>query len=175
MYQNIKFECERVELFKFILQRQKDNCLTQELFFLIQEDFYTIFIINKFKHKNIKHIKEFLHYIISLKFPQSEDLSDFLFFSQSILWIKNYEDIINEILRIFDELFQTIPDLLLSIQNYIENKIVDYSNEKNNEEYKKIINEPFYLLIEAILITIHSSFNEISELNEEKTHNFTKH
>ena len=146
--------------------------MTQELFFLIQEVVYTIFIINKFKHKNIKHIKEFLHYIISLKFPQSEDLSDFLFFSQSILWIKNYEDIINEILRIFDELFQTIPDLLLSIQNYIENKIVDYSNEKNNEEYKKIINEPFYLLIEAILITIHSSFNEISELNEEKTQQF---
>ena len=95
MYQNIKFEYERVELFKFILQRQKDNCLTQELFFLIKEDFYTIFIINKFKHKNIKHIKEFLHYIISLKFPQSEDLSDFLFFSQSILWIKSYEDIKN--------------------------------------------------------------------------------
>ena len=81
MYQNIKFEYERVELFQFILQRQKDNCLTQELFFLIKEDFYTIFIINKFKHKNIKHIKEFLHYIISLKFPQSEDLSDFLFFN----------------------------------------------------------------------------------------------
>ena len=94
MYQNIKFEYERVELFKFI-QRQKDNCLTQELFFLIKEDFYTIFIINKFKHKNIKHIKEFLHYIISLKFPQNEDLSDFLFFNQSILWIKSYEDIKN--------------------------------------------------------------------------------
>ena len=43
-------------------------------------------------------------------------------------------------------LSQTITDLLLSIQNCIENKIVDYSNE-NNEEYKKIINEPFYLLI----------------------------
>ena len=69
-------------------------------------------------------------------------------------------------------LSQTIPDLLLSIQNCIENKIVDYSNEKNNEEYKKIINEPFYLLIETILITIHSSFNEISELNEEKTQQF---
>ncbi len=146
--------------------------MTQELFFLNQEGFYTIFIINKFKHKNIKYIKEFLYYIISLKFPQSEGLSDFLFFSQSILWMKSYEDIINEIFRIFDGLFQTIPDLLLSIQNYIENKIVDYSNEKNNEEYKKIINEPFYLLIEAILITIHSSFNEISELNEEKTHIF---
>ncbi len=85
--------------------------MTQELFFLIQEDFYIIFIINKFKHKNIKHIKEFLHYTISLKFPQSEDLSDFLFFSQSILCIKRYEDIKNEILRIFDELSQTIPDL----------------------------------------------------------------
>ena len=44
-------------------------------------------------------------------------------------------------------LSQTIPDLLLSIQNCIENKIVDYSNEKNNEEYKKIINELFYLFI----------------------------
>ena len=69
-------------------------------------------------------------------------------------------------------LSQTIPDLWLSIQNCIENKIVDYSNEKNNEEYKKIINELFYLLIEDILITIHSSFNEIYELKEEKTPQF---
>ena len=56
MFQKIKFECERVELFKFFIQRQNNNILNKEIFSLIQEDFYTIFIINKFKDKNISHI-----------------------------------------------------------------------------------------------------------------------
>ena len=56
MFQKIKFECERVKLFKLIIQRQNNNILSKEIFSLIQEDIYTISIINKFKDKNISHI-----------------------------------------------------------------------------------------------------------------------
>ena len=68
IYQNIKFECERIELFKFFIQRKNNNTLNNEIFSLIQDDFYTIYIINKFKHKNITHIKEFLklYYFIKI-------------------------------------------------------------------------------------------------------------
>ena len=56
MFQNIKFECERVKLFKLFIQRQNNNILSKEIFSLIQEDIYTISIINKFKDNNISHI-----------------------------------------------------------------------------------------------------------------------
>ena len=56
MFQKIKFECERVKLFKLFIQRQNNNNLSKEIFSLIQEDIYTISIINKFKDKNISHI-----------------------------------------------------------------------------------------------------------------------
>ena len=168
IYQNIKFECERLELFKFFIQRKNNNTLNNEIFSLIQDDFYTIYIINKFKHKNITHIKDFLNYIISLKFPQIDNINNFLFFSQTILWLKSYEDIINGLLGIFDELSQVVPNILELIKQIIDNKLVDYSEEKNNEQYKKIINEPFYSLIEGILESIFMSFVNISELNEEK-------
>ena len=119
MYQNIKFECERIDLFKFVLERKNNNTLNNKIFSLIQDDFYTIYIINKFKHKNISHIKTFLNYIISLKFPQIDDINDFLFFSQTILWLKSYEDIINGLLRIFDELYQVVPNILDFIKEII--------------------------------------------------------
>ncbi len=172
MYQNIKFECERIDLFKFVLERKNNNTLNNKIFSLIQDDFYTIYIINKFKHKNISHIKTFLNYIISLKLPQNENINDFLFFSQTILWLKSYEDIINGLLRIFDELHQVVPNILDLIKEIIDNKYVDYSEEKNNEQYKKIINEPFYSLIEGILESIFMSFINILELNEEKLQNY---
>ena len=139
MFQNIKFECERVELFKFFIQRQNNNILNKEIFSLIQEDFYTIFIINKFKNKNISHINQFLNYIISLKFPQNENSMNFLFFSKIILWLKSNEDIIIKLLPIFDELTQIIPDTFEYLRNVIDNKIVDYSNEKNNENIRKLL------------------------------------
>ena len=56
IFQNIKFDCERVKLFKLIIQRQNNNILSKEIFSLIQEDIYTISIINKFKDNNISHI-----------------------------------------------------------------------------------------------------------------------
>ena len=79
-YQDIKFEYERIDLFKFFIQRKKNNNLNNEIFSLIQEDFYTIYIINIFKHKKITHLKEFLNYIISLKFPRIDNLKSFIFF-----------------------------------------------------------------------------------------------
>ena len=88
IFQNIKFDCERVKLFKLIIQRQNNNILSKEIFSLIQEDFYTIFIINKFKNKNISHINQFLNYIISLKFPQNGNSMDFLFFSKNNFMVK---------------------------------------------------------------------------------------
>ena len=56
IFKNIKFDCERVKLFKLIIQRQNNNILSKEIFSLIQEDIYTISIINKFKDNNISHI-----------------------------------------------------------------------------------------------------------------------
>ena len=164
----------RIDLFKFVVERKNNNTLNNKIFSLIQDDFYTIYIINKFKHKNISHIKTFLNYIISLKFPQIDDINDFLFFSQTILWLKSYEDIINGLLRIFDELYQVVPNILDLIKEIIDNKYVDYSEEKNNEQYKKIINEPFYSLIEGILESIFMLFINILELNEEKLQNYFK-
>ena len=43
-------------------------------------------------------------------------------------------------------LSQTIPDLLLSIQNCIENKIVEYSNEKKMKNIKRLLMNYFIYL-----------------------------
>ena len=64
---------------------------------------------------------------------------NFLFFSKIILWLKSYEDIIIKLLSIFDELTQIIPDTFEYLRNVIDNKIVDYSNEKNNENIRKLL------------------------------------
>ena len=42
-----------------------------------------------------------------------------MFFSQTILWLKSYEDIINGLLRIFDELHQVVPNILDFIKEII--------------------------------------------------------
>ena len=63
---------------------------------------------------------------------------NFLFFSKIILWLKSNEDIIIKLLSIFDELTQIIPDTFEYLRNVIDNKIVDYSNEKNKKNKKKL-------------------------------------
>ena len=172
IYQKIKIEFERIELFKYFTERKNENILSKDIYIFLQEDFYTIFIVNKIKHKNISHLIEFLNYIISLKFPQDETIEDFSYFCKTFLWLRSNEDTIIGILNIFEEISQVIPNLLSLIKNIINEKVVDYLKEENNEEYKIIINEPFYSLIEAILESILISFSQILKLNEEETQHF---
>ena len=150
IYENVKNECEQFELFKFLNERKNQKKLSENIFNYIQNDFYLILLVNKFKNKNLLNLRIFLNYLIKLKFPKNES-NNLLFLTQSMIWIKNYEDIIFDILILFDKLDERVPNLLNSVSKKMEKNIFNYCNEKMNCDYQEDINGPFYYILSFLI------------------------
>ena len=153
IYKNVENQCKNFELFKFLIEREKQNILSKNIYNQIQNDFYFIFLANKFKNKNLSKLSRFLDCLIKLKFPSEND-SKLYFLTQSMIWIKNYEDIIFDILVLFDKLDEIIPNLLGLIGKKMENKTFNYHDEKMNRAYQKNLNGPFYYILSFLIESI---------------------
>ena len=68
---------------------RKTKKLSESIYNQILNDFYLIFLANKFQNKNLLNLRRFLDYLIQLKFPNENESRDLLFLSQSMISIKN--------------------------------------------------------------------------------------
>ena len=68
---------------------RKTKKLSESIYNQILNDFYLIFLANKFQNKNLLNLRRFLDYLIELKFPNENESRDLLFLSQSMISIKN--------------------------------------------------------------------------------------
>ena len=68
---------------------RKTKKLSESIYNQILNDFYLIFLANKFQNKNLLNLRRFLDYLIQLKFPNKNESRDLLFLSQSMISIKN--------------------------------------------------------------------------------------
>ena len=166
---------------KFIIQIIKENQdKTNELYNLIMNDYYMIFVYNNLRDKksiikNEKNIinmdyiddcKNLLDYMINLRnmiiIPylkiNEKEINILNKISMNINWIESYKEEILIIMKIFLRLNALSEKLKLfdQIKKIIDEKQIKYEISLRNPEYTRIVNEVFFLLIDSILRIITS-------------------
>jgi len=170
-------------LINIINNNQAEN---DQLYNLIIEDYYTIFLNNSFKkgndkknknenecnfdfeNNNIDINKKFLKLISNLRneiissnfneYTKEKEIIEKL--AKEINWLECYKNEITIILQIFSKLSMKIIDLYEQIEKIIRNKEIKYEISKRNPEYTSIVNKTFFLSLDSILIIITTN-NEI--------------
>jgi len=178
-------------LINIINNNQIEN---EELYNLIMDDYYTIFINktlkktnnkkNKKKNKkgknfdfeniNIDENKKFLKLMINLRNEiitknfqdYSKDNDIIIKIAKEINWLESYINEITIIQQIFSKLGMKIIDFYEQIENVIKSKEIKYEISKRNPEYTSIVNEVFFLSLDSILRIITCN-NEIYDIPNE--------
>ena len=178
-------------LINIINNNQIEN---EELYNLIIDDYYTIFI-NKtlkktnnkrnkkrnkkgknfdFENINIDENKKFLKLITNLRNEiittnfkdYSNDNGIIIKLAKEINWLESYTNEITIIQQIFSKLGMKIIDFYEQIEKVIKDKEIKYEISKRNPEYTSIVNEAFFLSLDSILRII-TCKNEIYDIPNE--------
>ena len=134
---------------------EKDEIKKTELFDLLIEDYYTLFI-EKNLTKNIleiNNIKKMLRIIIKIT-NEMKDLKEddsMKNASRIINWLEYYYKEMIIILEMFYKLSKYISDLYEQIKDIIENNKVQPEESERYLSYMNLVNKPFFYGIESIL------------------------
>lgn len=170
-------------LMGIINENKEEN---KELFNLIMNDYYIIFIENNLKIGNqdigkekfiMENKKRFINYIIDLRnkiiLPYLKDyISDkniLKVLAININWIESYKEEICSIIKMFLRLNnnENISNLLDLIKKIIDEKQIKFEISERNPKYFSIVNEIFFLSIDSIMRVI-TSKEELYNLSNEK-------
>ena len=160
---------------------RKNQTESEELYNLILDDYYTIFLnkalkkINKKKNKNEKNFdfenininnnKKFLKLMSSLRneiitsnFKEYSKENDIIVkLAKEINWLESYTNEITIIQQIFSKLNMKNIVYYDQIEKAIKDKEIKYEISERNPEYTSIVNEAFFLSLDSILRIITSN------------------
>ena len=169
-----------------IIDISESNKKNDNLYNLIINDYYTLFlcnIINKKKNEKENEIEKllfknpidnirFLNLMINLRndiinknfnnYIKETEIIDLL--ANNINWIESYSEEIISLYLIFLKLSMKIPKFFEQIEIIIKKKQINYEITESNPEYTSIVNETFFLLIDSILRVL-TSKEEVYNLN----------
>jgi len=158
-----------------------------ELFNLLIEDYYTLFLLNNLKNKKNKirseeDVNNEINNLIFKDFSQSKELLKYMveLRNKNILpftkqidkekgrnilvklvkvinWTESYRDEITSIIKIFIKLNNKVPNLFIKIKNIIEEKQIEYEISSRNPRNTLIVNKVFFLSLDSILRVITSN------------------
>ena len=140
---------------------------------IVLSDYLKIYISSKFKN-NFDKIQKFLEYIIQLKFKDYSLGRGYSMIGRITLWLESYSNYIYELLNVYDNLSQYIPDLLKNIKLVVDSHLIKIKISDNNPEYKVNLNYPFIYAFESITISFFKNIELLSELNQDDFYNFIK-
>ena len=173
---------------KLVNSKSNDKLFSEELFNLIKHDYFFNFLkknIEKHrKEKDDKKEEEHIIYdfednikfmdllfknrnkILKRYFKQNEnekDIDIITKLSKLFNFIESYSSEIIKINQMFLKLSQKIPELYPQIEEKINNKEIKFEISKRNPEYSSVVNEAFFISVDALLRVI---------ITNEKIYNF---
>ena len=167
--------------------KNNDKLFSEEIFNLIKHDYFFNFLKSKLEKKkkdkddkieeqiiydfddNIKFtdlIFQIRNKIIKRYFKQNEnekDLDMITKLSKLFNFIESYSSEIAKINQMFLKLSQKIPELYPQVEEKIKNKEIKFEISERNPEYSSIVNEAFFISVDALLRVI---------ITNEKIYNF---
>ena len=157
---------------------------------IVLNDYYTLYInynLNKSNNNNLNQnenvdeenktekfdfegTKKFLKYLVYLKgkYSKNENYTKIQLLANTINWLESYEVEITILLKMFSKLSIIIPNLYYEVEGIIDNKKIEFEVSERNPEYNIILNNSFFLCMEAILRVVSTKISKIFEESEDK-------
>ena len=162
-----------------IIKSNKEG--NENLYNLIINDYYTLFLSNNISKKRSKKEEEneeekllvidnldnnirFLNLMVNLRndiinknfnnYINEVEIIDLL--ANNINWIESYSEEITSLQQIFLKLSMKIPEFFEQIETIIKKKQIAYEISDRNPKYTSIVNEVFFLSLDSILRIITS-------------------
>ena len=178
------------------MNKENEQNKENEIFSIFLEDYYTFFIFENVKNlrekKNnekssksasINDVKNFLKYIVDLKYKNNEEKDPNKKIAGKINWVECYKRNIATILQMFSSLSIVVKDL--------NNKIIEVNKGQEQisktESSSSIVNDVFFFAMESILRVVTSNvdiyksqkedsndFYELMNINQEILQNALK-
>ena len=157
-----------------IIKSNKEG--NENLYNLIINDYYTLFLSNNISKKRSKKEEEneeqkllvidnldnnikFLNLMVSLRndiinknfnnYINEVEILELL--ANNINWIESYSEEITSLQQIFLKLSMKFPEFLEQIESIIKKKQITYEISDRNPKYTSIVNEAFFLSLDSIL------------------------
>ena len=146
---------------------------------------YCIEIADKFSNKNnsFENPIKFIELLIQLKFNimnvdnyqdneiefketyfETKEEFNIENYSEVILYLESYKNEIIFLAEIYCLLSSYLPTTFEQVKEIIKSKIIKTESSKRNPQYKKKVNEVFYIIIESLLKSIYKNKENVCEL-----------
>ena len=153
--ENLKIEINKHELLKVILYQNNE-----ELKNLMFEEYLKYFTMrylekNKTNYKNNEKILNFLKLILKIKLSENNDYKyDFEItieeFSRIVIFTQGYQEDIKILFDTFIEILKYCDNIEEYMINILKENTMKYEISERNKKYTKIVNIPFFFIIESL-------------------------
>ena len=175
--ENLKNEINKNELIKEILYQNNEDLKK-----LIFEEYLKYYATKYLEKKNIDYIKNekvlnFLKLIIKLKLSENNDykynfqikIEEFI---QIVIFTQGYNEEIKNLLDTYLEIINYCDNIDDYIINVFKEDILKYEISERNQKYTKIVNNNFFLIIEAFLRAVLIFSIDLLKQNKAKFYEF---
>jgi hypothetical protein len=179
IFKNMEIEIKKNELFKQIIEYEKDHQEDYRQFYeWLSDDYYLLYLSNilpdiKNSFNELEDYKNILKKITNLRFDSENNEKEenpIKSLAMEMVYLESYSDYIGILLNIYQKLSLHIENLYNKINIILDKKEIAYKTS-NKYLYAKDINSPFFFIMESLLKIIISDF-DFKTLKDEEFYDF---